>query len=291
MNPHISTAYFTLILVWSTTALGIKWAVMDLPFSLALLARFGIAALLAIAVLLWRRQSFPLHRNDLRVYAIAGCASALSMLGTFWAAQYISSGMVAVVYGLIPLATAMFSRWILKTPLQWLEYLAIAVGFSGLVVIFGQKLSLTPDGFYGLAALLLSAIVQSGAAVLLKLYAKGQSPIAVNAGALSVGTCICLSIWLVTGAPTIDTLPLRSAAAVVYLASLGSVLAFSLYYWLIRECRPISVALISLITPVTSLWLGNVLNHEAFHRDELIGTSLIVFGLLIYGLAIHRKRP
>ena len=80
-------------------------------------------------------------------------------------------------------------------------------------------------------------------------------------------------------------------AAVVYLASLGSVLAFSLYYWLIRECRPISVALISLITPVTSLCLGNLLNNEAFHRDELIGTGLILFGLLIYGLAIERKRP
>jgi len=291
MNPHISSAYLTLILVWSTTALGIKWAVMGLPFSLALLGRFGLAALLALSVLAWRRQSLPLQRSDLRVYVIAGSASALSMLGTFWAAQYISSGMVAVVYGLIPLATAMFSRWILKTPLQTLEYLAIAVGFSGLIVIFGQKLSLTPEGFYGLGALLLSAIVQSGAAVLLKVHAQGQSPVAVNAGALTIGTAICALIWWLSGAPLIDALPLRSAAAVVYLASLGSVLAFSLYYWLIRECRPISVALISLITPVTSLWLGNVLNHEAFHRDELIGTGLILFGLLIYGLAIHHKKP
>ncbi len=289
MISRVSPAYFALILIWSTTALSIKWGVSNLPFTFALLGRFVLAAALGLAFLAWRRQALPLHRAALTAYGIAGTATSLSMLCTFWAAQYLASGLLAVVFGLIPLATAIFSRWILDTRLRRLEYLAIGFGLAGLITLFSQKLRFTPDGILGISALLIAVALQSGAAVLLKRHAGGQSPIAVNAGALLVCALLSTGFWLAAGAPRAEVIPLRSAAAIIYLASVGSVLAFSLYYWLIRECRPISVALISLITPASSLWLGHVFNQEAFQREELIGTAMILLGLVIYGIGNSRK--
>lgn len=284
MTSRIAPAYLLLIAVWSTTALGIKWGVTGLPFTLALLIRFGLAAALAFILLHWRGHRLHKDWAHRRAYLIAGIATAFSMLCSFWAAQFISSGLIAVLYGLAPLATGLFAaRW-LAMPLRGIEWLAIGVSLLGLFVIFGQNLNLSPGGLPGMLALLAGMALQSAAAVLLKRYASTQSAMNVNTGALCVAACLTGLFWLMSGAPMPQQLPIRALAALVYLASIGSVLAFSLYYWLIRECRPLSVALISLITPATSLWLGHWLNREVLAATELWGTGLIMLGLVIHSL-------
>ncbi|WP_348946196.1 EamA family transporter [Chitinibacter sp. FCG-7] len=288
MKSSLASGYALLIVIWSTTALAIKWGVSGIPFTLALMVRFDLAAVLGLLLLLWRKQSLPLDREHCRAYAIAGIATALSMLCSFWAAQFVASGLIAVLYGLAPLATGLFAaRW-LDSPLRRAEWLAILLSLSGLAIIFSQHLNLSPAGLPGMAVLLLGMTLQSGAAVLLKRYASTQSALSVNAGALLVCAGLSTAFWLIASAPLPAALPGRALGALIYLASIGSVLAFSLYYWLIRECRPISVALISLITPASSLWLGHWLNHETVQWHELAGTALIMLGLSLHILQSRR---
>jgi drug/metabolite transporter (DMT)-like permease len=255
-----------------------------LPYSMALMLRFVLAALLAGLLLLWRRQTLPFDRAHYRAYAIAGSATSVSMLCSFWAAQYITSGLIAVLFGLAPLATALYAKHWLGSQLRSVEWLAIAIGVLGLGVIFHKNLNFSPGGLPGMGALLLGMAVQSSAAVQLKRHASELSAMRVNAGALLLAAILTSLFWLANGAPTAEQIPAKALAALVYLASIGSVLAFSLYYWLIRQCRPISVALISLITPASSLCLGHWLNDEVLHRHELIGTALIMLGLIIHSL-------
>lgn len=288
MTSRLAPAYLLLIAVWSTTALGIKWGVTGMPFTLALVLRFALAAALATLLLRWRGQRLQADWPHRRAYLIAGVATALSMFCSFWAAQFISSGLIAVLYGLAPLATGLFAaRWF-AMPLRGIEWLAIGVSLLGLLCIFGQNLNLSPSGLPGMFALLVGMALQSAAAVLLKRYASAQSAMNINTGALCVAACLTGVIWLLSGAPLPAQWPTRALAALVYLASIGSVLAFSLYYWLIRECRPLSVALISLITPATSLWLGHWLNQEALTASELWGTGLIMLGLVMHSLKSRR---
>jgi drug/metabolite transporter (DMT)-like permease len=127
MIARIAPAFVLLVAIWSTTALAIKWGVTGLPFTLALMTRFVLAAVLAGLWLLIRKQALPKKPAYLRAYAIAGIATSLSMLCSFWAAQYIASGLIAVLFGLAPLATGLFAaRW-LNSPLQKHEWLAIGV--------------------------------------------------------------------------------------------------------------------------------------------------------------------
>ncbi|WP_410499589.1 DMT family transporter [Chitinibacter sp. S2-10] len=287
MNSRIVPAYAALIAIWSTTALAIKWGVTGLPFSLALLTRFGLAAMLAATLMLWRNRAnggqwLPLDRDHCRAYVIAGGALSLSMLCSFWASQYVASGMVAVLFGLMPLATALFAaRW-LASPVNATEWLAISISLAGLAVIFSQNLGWSRSGLPSMLALLLAMTLQAGAAVLLKRYAASLSSQAVNAGGLLICAVLSLLFWLASSAPLPEQASGRALAALVYLASIGSVLAGGLYYWLIGQCRPISVALISLITPATSLWLGHWLNDEVLHAYELWGTALIMLGLVLH---------
>ncbi|MFC7418873.1 DMT family transporter [Iodobacter arcticus] len=274
-------AYFVLILLWSTTPLAINWSVQGVPYSAALAARFGLAAALALLVLAIWKQKIP--RSSWPASACAGFGTSLSMLCVYWASQTVSSGLVAVLFGLIPLATAGFSWWSFGLKLNRFEMLAMVIGITGLLLIFAEKLRLS--GVLGVAVVLLAVLIQAAAAVKLKKLAAGQSPLAVNAGALMIATVVLSAVCVWQTDVTNLSFPAQSLAAIAYLAVFGSVLGFSLYYWLIRECKPITVSLISLITPASALWMGHSLNGEEVSGSLIWGTAFILLGLAVHLLA------
>lgn len=279
-------AYLILVLLWSTTPLAIKWSAEGLPFSVALAGRFVLAAALALAILLVWRRSIP--RRAWPACACAGGSSAVSMLCVYWASQTVSSGLIAVLFGLIPLATAGFSWLWLRLKLSRLELLAMGIGIAGLLIIFADQLS--SAGMAGIAVVLLAVLIQSGAAVQLKTLAAGLPPFAVNAGALTIAAVVLSLLCLWQTDLTTVVLPYKNLAAIGYLAVLGSVLGFSLYYWLIRECKPVTVSLISLITPASALWMGHSLNGEAVSASLIQGTACIMLGLAVH-LAAQGRKP
>ncbi|WP_293934438.1 DMT family transporter [Iodobacter sp.] len=279
-------AYLVLVLLWSTTPLAINWSVQGVPFSLALAGRFGLAAVLCLLVLLLSRKKIPV--SSWPAAACAGASTALSMLCVYWASLTVSSGLVAVLFGLIPLATAGFSWLWLGLRLNRGELLAMAMGMAGLLIIFAEKLSLS--GIAGVFAVLLAVLIQAAAAVKLKKLAAGQSPLAVNAGALTIAALLLSIICAMQTSSVSFVLPKQSMLAIAYLAVFGSVLGFSLYYWLIRECKPITVSLISLITPASALWMGHSLNGEQVSSALIWGTVCILLGLGVHLLAQRGRR-
>ena len=79
-----------------------------------------------------------------------------------------------------------------------------------------------------------------------------------------------------------QTLPDRSMLAIGYLALLGTATGFPLYFYLLQNMNAERVALITLITPVTALMLGAMLNAETISSRVWLGTALILAGLAIY---------
>ena len=101
---------------------------------------------------------------------------------------------------------------------------------------------------------------------------------------------MCGAVWLLNGMPLPEAIPLRALGAIFYLAVFGSVVAMSLFFWLIRECRPTQIALIPMISTVAALWLGNFLNDEVLTREILFGSALILSGLALHQLGTLRAR-
>lgn len=282
MPLHALAAFF-LVLVWSTTALAINWSVAGVPYPLALLSRFAVAALAGFALLGLAQRPWRMSRRLGRVWLFSGLGTSASMLCSYWASQYIASGIVAVVFGLIPLATALFARWWLAERLDRHELVGIALGVTGLATLFSEHLHFDASGIPGLAALLLAVALQSAVAVRLKAEAAALDPFAVNAGALTVCAVVTGIAWLAHGAPLASgPVDVRALAAIGYLSLIGSVLGFGVYYWLIRECRPGQVAVLSLVSPAAALWLGHALNAEAVSARVLAGTGLILVGLVLH---------
>ena len=98
---NVSAAYLTVIIIWSTTPLAIQWSSdgVGYQFGAALRMVIGLTLLLLI-VRLWR---LPLNwsKQSLLVYLSGGIPLFLAMSGVYWSAQFIPSGWISVIFGLL----------------------------------------------------------------------------------------------------------------------------------------------------------------------------------------------
>jgi drug/metabolite transporter (DMT)-like permease len=280
----IHGAYLTVILIWSTTPLAIKWSAVGGGYAFAVLARMLIGVLLAAALLKVWRVGLPLHARARRSYLAGGLGIFGAMFCTYWGAQYIDSGLVAVLFGLAPLVTSLLAAWWLdETTLRPARVAGLLLGLAGLAVIFATG---APAGgasaVAGMLALLAAVLIYSASLVWLKRIGDDSPPLATTTGSLLVSLPLFALAWAMAGGQVPEALPLRAGAAIVYLAVFGSVLGFALYYHVVRHLEAARVALITLVTPVLALLLGHAANGEAVGLRVWLGAGLISLGLVLH---------
>lgn len=286
---RISAAYLGVIAVWSTTPLGIQWSTVGSSFAFAVMTRMLIGLLICAAALSYMRMSLPQDTNARKLYGVTGLSMFSSMLCTYWAAQHIPSGLISVIFGLSPLATGVFATlWLRTHELTPLRIVGLALSLAGLWVIFGQPWPGDSQATAGIIAVLLGVILQALGLVWIKRIGleRKEPPLtslAITTGSLIVATPLFVLAWLVSDRGALpDELSLRTIVSIVYLGVFGSVVGFTLYYYIIRHLDAGRVALITLITPVTALLLGQTLNHESIPTSGWLGIALIGAGLVLY---------
>ena len=276
----LSAAFVSVILIWSTTPLAIKWSAMGAGFSFAVFARMAISVLLCAALLVVLRIRLPLHRRALHSYV----ASGLSMWGTmalaYWSSQYVSSGMISVLFGLSPLITSLGAMvWLKEESLTANKLAGMLLGLAGLVLVFRGGLGLGDGAALGLVALFLAVVFQALGLVWIKKVGDDSPPLATTFGSLAVALPLFFAVWWLADGHWPAALPDRATAAIIYLGTVGSVLGFMLYYYMIKHMDTGRIALITLVTPVLALLLGHGLNNEAVLPQVWFGTAFILLGL------------
>ena len=277
----IQAAYVGIILIWSTTPLTIQWSTQGMSFSLAVLARMVIGLVTAIIILLAGRTRFPVHSRALLAYFVGGLGLFTSMTLTYWAARFVHSGLISVMFGLAPLMAGVMASFLLgEKSLTFWKILGTVLGVSGLGVIFLHGVSLGGEHFLaGLTALLFAVFFYSACLVSLKRIGDDSPPLATTVGSLGVATPLFGALWLMTNGELPESIPLRSGVAVAYLGVFGSAIGFTMYYYVIKHMRATKISLITLITPVLALLLGNLFNGERITPSLGMGTALILLGL------------
>jgi drug/metabolite transporter (DMT)-like permease len=283
MNMSLPAAFVAVVLIWSTTPLAIKWSALGTGFSFAVFSRMAIGVVLCALLLAALRIRMPWHRSARWTYFVGGLSLFGAMTLTYWASQYISSGLISVLFGLTPLLTGLAAAvWLGEKALTPSKLLGMALGIAGLVLIFRHNLSLGSHAFAGILALLLAVTLQSIGLVWVKRIADRSSPVALNLGSLAVALPFFAATWLLSDGHTPVHLEERAALAIVYLGLFGSVVGFVLYYYMIKHMEAAQVALIPLITPVLALLLGHALNQEAVASSVWLGTGCILLGLTLH---------
>lgn len=205
------------------------------------------------------------------------------MTSVYWSAQYIPSGLISVIYGMSPVVTGLFAAvWLREGAFTPFRVVGMLLGIIGLVVIFGRLPGLGTNAVAGTAGVLLSVIVHSFSAVWVKRLAVRMHPLETTTGALMVALPLFLLCWVLADGHLPQVLPARTVAAILYLAVFGSVLGFVLYFYLLRHSEASRVALVTLVTPVLALLLGQLLNGEVVGSRVWLGTGAILLGLASY---------
>lgn len=279
----LPAAFVTVILIWSTTPLAIKWSALGVGFSFAVFSRMAIGVMLSAVLLAAFRVRIPLHRKAMSAYLAGGLSMFGAMALTYWSSQFVSSGMIAVLFGLSPLITSLGAAlWLEEEALTPSRLAGMAMGLLGLFLVFRGGLSLGTGSTAGLVALFLAVVSQSLGLVWLKRINDDSPPLAMTLGILVVALPLFFVAWWVVDGHVPAALPGRAVAATVYLGVFGSVLGFALYYYLIKYMEAGRIALITLITPVMALLLGHGLNNEAVQPQVWMGTASIVTGLCLH---------
>ncbi len=280
----VPAAYLGVILIWSTTPLGIQWSAQGATFSFAVMGRMLIGLAICGVLLRATRTAFPFNPAARQLYLISGLSIFVAMLLTYWGALHIPSGLISVIFGLSPLVTGVFAAvWLSERTLTPLRLTGLALALGGLWVIFGQPWPGDSRATLGTAATVAGMTVQALGLVWIKRLNVRMSSLAITTGSLAVATPLFVLAWVVADATQLppDITP-RAGMAIVYLGVFGSVVGFTLYYYVIKHLDAGRVALITLVTPVSALLLGQALNAEFIPASGWAGIALIGAGLLLY---------
>ena len=278
----IPAAYLGVILIWSTTPLAIQWSGVGADFMFPLLVRMLIGLGACLVLMRMLRINMVRSRAALNTYVAAGSGIFGAMLLVYWGARYVPSGLIAVLFGLIPLFTGLIGLVINDTErLTPAKLAGIVLGLAGLIVIFGAGAKTGTQALPGIAAILCAVAIQAASLVWVKRTGVALPVLALTTGALTLVVGLLLPLWLILFGH-IPQWSMRAALSTLYLGIFGSVAGFTLYFYVTKHLQAGQVALITLITPVSALLLGQTLNGERPGVDVWLGTVLILLGLGIH---------
>jgi drug/metabolite transporter (DMT)-like permease len=283
--------WLILCCIWGSTWLFIKIGLTDLPPLTFAGIRFVLASLILTALVLLRRVRLPRSGKELALIAITGVLTfALNYGLVFWGEQYISSGLAAVLQSTFPAFGLVIAHFYLPHErLTTARVVGVLLGVCGVAVIFSDQLSIAGSmALLGSMALVLSALFGSYGNVLVKAYGGKIDPQVLAAGQMVCGFVPLFMIGIPTeGNPSHFHWTTMAVVSLLYLVVVGSVIAFALYYWLVRHMDVTNTMLIALVTPAIAVILGMIVLHEKLNWRLLAGGACIISGL---ALIVFRKR-
>ncbi|MGD2083672.1 MAG: DMT family transporter [Chromatiales bacterium] len=287
----VTSAYLAVIVIWSTTPLAIKWSGEDVGFLFGVAARMVIGLALVWLLVAVSGTPVPRDRASRATYGAAGGGIYVAMLLVYWSAQLIPSGWISVLFGMTPIFTGAFaSIWLGEDAFAPLKVLGMALGTAGLLLIFYTGLEASPGAAAGVGGVLAAALVHSLSSVWVKRIGARLHGLAVTAGSLTLAVPLFVATWLLLDGRWPQVTPARSIAAILYLGVFGSAIGFALYYYVLRQVAATRVAVVTLVTPVSALMLGSLLNREPIGVRVWAGTALILAGLLSFQLDLLSLR-
>jgi drug/metabolite transporter (DMT)-like permease len=279
-------------LIWGSTYLGIRYAVETIPPYLMMGARHLIAGILVFAWARWRGVPAP----QLKQWWWAAIAGAFLFLGGHgvlaWAEQKVPSGLAALLCATLPLWTVLLARVDTTEPRLGIEaWSGILLGFGGVALLIG------PDALRQRLDLLAAAGVLSSALFWVVGTSYTRRVDLPSSKILSAAMqMICGGVLLFvagvlsgeTGRFHVHNLTGRSVFSLAYLIVFGSIIAFTVYTWLVPVCSPSMLSTYAYVNPVIAVLLGWALAHEALDARTLTAMVVIVAGVVL--VSTRRKQ-
>jgi drug/metabolite transporter (DMT)-like permease len=291
MNATQWLLLVVLSVLWGATFLFVGIAVKELPALTIVLARVGLAAVILLPVVLLSGHSLPGALRGWGVFAVMAVLNNLVPFTLIATGQKeIASGLASVLNGATPLFTVLIA-WALAGERPAMHAIAgIVVGITGIAVLVG------PDAVVGNTASVLGMLCVLGAALSYGFSGFwGRRLRAVPPLVSACAQLLCSSVMLAPVALLVDS-PWRLAmpspatlASILAMAVFSTALAYILFFRIMAVSGPANAMLVTLLIPVSGIWLGAAVLGEPVLARHLAGAGVIALALLLIDGRILRR--
>lgn len=302
MNPAPSRtalilAFAAIYLIWGSTYLGIRIAVETMPPFIMSGVRFTFAGCVLLAFLKLRGAAWPTREQWRDQTIIGACLLAGGNAVVAWAEQTVPSGLTTLILGGSPLVMVLM-EWLRPggtrpAPMLWVGF---ATGLIGLLVLLGPG-ALPADvrpPLASLLALFFASISWWGGSLFAKYTRSGAAPMMAATLQMLCGGALMMLIGLAIGeAPRVNlaAITTRSWLAWSYLVVAGSLIAFPVYAWLLKNSTPAKVSTYSYVNPVVAVILGWAILDEPLTAHIALAAVIIIGAVAIITVQKNRVKP
>lgn len=276
ISPLILGCLAATWLVWGSTYLAIKFALVSFPPFFQMGTRFVLAGSLLLLWARYRSQKFP----TLAQWRNASVIGALMLGGmgcVAYSEQSVASGLVVVFIAIVPLLTVLANRLFGVKPSR-MEVLGISIGLAGVLLLArGHSFSASPSGLLAVSVATLSWSTGS----VLSLH---RFPLAPGSGGFAsemiCGGAILLMVSQLVGERFHWPPQPVASLAWMYLVVFGSLIAFTAYMTLLARTGVVLATSYSFVNPVIALLLGVGLGGEVVTHQEWLAAGIVVIGVV-----------
>jgi drug/metabolite transporter (DMT)-like permease len=284
----LPAAFILLGLIWGSSFAWIKIAVAELPPATLVAWRMTLGAIGMVALLLAIRVPWPrVGRAWLPLAVMGAINAAVPIFLISWGEQFVDSGTAAVLNSLVPIFSLILAGLVLRTePVTLLRVGGLVLGFIGAALLAGREFELRTDssGLIGALAVVLAAVSYAAGASYARYRIRSTHRYLVAAGTLVFAAIYMWGLALVTDGGVILPVQLDTIVAVLWLGILGSFVAYLLFFFLIEHLGATMASMVTYMFPVIGVAIGVVALGERMDASLLIGTALVVVGIIIVSL-------
>ena len=285
MKTKLYIAYALLSVIWGTTWYALKVSLNEgMVPSYAVGIRFLFGGLIFWIIMLIRREKLPLNKRAISIYLQFGLFNfGLSYLLTYWGTQFVYSNLASILWASFPIITSVMAHFYLPSErLNKKKSISLLLGIIGTVLIISQSGNL---GGYnvgiGVIVILLAVVVASWPNAYLKKYKNEVNTFQLNAVSQSLGGIFLFTFAILTEPGPVMIWTKTNMFATAYLIVFGSVITFSLYYWLFSYLSLSQITYVAFFPPILAIIIGWIFLGERLSFLILLGASLIIFGALL----------
>ena len=286
MPRAVVAAYLGCALIWGTTWYAIRVSIAAYPTLIAVALRFAIAAAILLP-LAARKRPWPRGRVWAWLF-VAGALDACAYLLVYLGEERVPGAVAAVLYGTQPLILALLLTATRIERLTRQHMIGAAISLCGVVVLFLDQLDISANQAAGVGLVVGSVVVATLYSMIMKQKTPGQNHLVSTTIFLTVTAVLLGAIALCAPGATPWPPPVSPTLALVYLAVVGTVGAFLLYFWLLGRTTLQVTSTLVFVFPLIAL-----VTDALFERQLRLGArGYLGAAITLGGLAVSlRRRP
>jgi drug/metabolite transporter (DMT)-like permease len=269
-------------LLWSFAFVAGKIGVTNCPPLILLTARFSLAGMLILGISAVRGEGWQLTWRDAAVFAILGVANNALYLGLgYTGLKTVSAGLGGLIVSANPVFTAIFAALLLGEALTWRKVAGLLLGIAGVASIVWHRMSIGSDSLHGILFTLASLASIVVGTILFKLLAPKGS-LWVGNGIQNLAGGLALLPFAFTLSSVSDIVPsARLLGAFAFLVFGGSILAYLLWFHLLKVCGATAASAYHFLMPPLGMLFAFLVLGEHVELRDLMGIVPVALGIYL----------